>query len=176
MYTGGIRKSYDIKSILDLGKKIQDNGYENVRIFLYGNGNEKDEMIQYCKDNNINNIVFRDFIDNKYIPDIMSKCNICLLHGKNVDIFKYGTSQNKMFAYLFSGNPIISTFNNPYELIEKNECGITLKENTVDEYFNAFLKIYSNYSENKDKYKINEKKLLEQFDFKMIAKQVEDIV
>lgn len=176
LYTGSIRKAYNVKQILELAKKIQDNKFDNVRVFLFGNGNEKPEMIQYCEDNNIKNVVFRDFVDNKYIPNIMSKCDICLLHGQNVDIFKYGTSQNKMFAYLYSGKPIISTFYNPYELIEKNGCGITLKNNTLDEYYEAFLKIYNTYEENKEKYKENDKKLLERFDYKNLAKELEKVI
>lgn len=176
LYAGSIRKAYNVKQILELAKKIQDNKFDNVRIFLYGNGNEKQEMLKYCQDNNIKNVIFRDFIDNKYIPYIMSKCNICLLHGKNVDIFKYGTSQNKMFAYLFSGKPIISSFYNPYELIEKYGCGITLKNNTLDEYYDAFLKIYNNYDKDKEKYIVNDRKLLELFDYKKLAVQLEDVI
>ena len=176
LYTGGIRKSYNIKQILELAQKIQENNFENVKIFLYGNGNEKQEMIEYCKQNHIKNVVFRDFIDNKYIPDIMSKCDICLLHGKNVEIFKYGTSQNKMFAYLYSGKPIISSFYNKYDLIEKNGCGITLKNNTLEEYYEAFVKIYNTYNEKKYEYQKNERNLLEQFDYETLAKQLEKII
>lgn len=176
LYAGSIRKAYNVKQILELAKKIQDNKFDNVRIFLYGNGNEKQEMLKYCQDNDIKNVIFRDFIDNKYIPYIMSKCNICLLHGKNVDIFKYGTSQNKMFAYLFSGKSIISSFYNPYELIEKYGCGITLRNNTLDEYYDAFLKIYNNYDKDKEKYIVNDRKLLEQFDYKKLAKQLENVI
>ena len=176
LYTGSIRKSYNIKQIIELAKKIQENNFNNVRIFLYGDGNEKQEIMEYCQQNNINNVIFRDFIDNKYIPDIMSKCNICLLHGKNVEIFKYGTSQNKMFAYLYSGNPIISCFYNKYDLIEKNGCGITLKNNTLEEYYNAILKIYNNYDKDKEKYIVNDKKLLKLFDYKILEKQLENII
>ena len=176
LYTGSIRKAYNVKQILELAKKIQDNNFDNVRIFLFGNGNEKEELVEYCEKNNIKNVIFRKFVDNKYIPNIMSKCNICLLHGKNVDIFKYGTSQNKMFAYLFSGKPIISSFYNPYELIEKNGCGITLKNNTLDEYYEAFVKIYNNYDKMKDVYKENDKELLSRFDYKELAKQLEDVI
>ena len=176
LYAGSIRKAYNVKQILELAQKIQENKFDNVKIFLYGNGNEKEQMIEFCRENNINNVIFRDFVDNKYIPYIMSKCNICLLHGQNVDIFKYGTSQNKMFAYLFSGKPIISSFYNPYELIEKNGCGITLRNNTLDEYYDAFVKIYNTYDENKEKYKENDKKLLQQFDYKNLAKKLEDVI
>lgn len=176
LYAGSIRKAYNVKQILELAKKIQDNNFDKVRVFLFGNGNEKPEMIKYCEDNKINNVIFRDFVDNKYIPDIMSKCDICLLHGQNVDIFKYGTSQNKMFAYLFSGKPIISSFYNPYELIEKNGCGITLRNNTLDEYYDAFIKIYTTYNDNKEKYKENDKKLLQQFDYKNLAKKLEEVI
>lgn len=176
LYAGSIRKAYNVKQILELAKKIQDNNFDKVRVFLFGNGNEKPEMIKYCEDNKIHNVIFRDFVDNKYIPDIMSKCDICLLHGQNVDIFKYGTSQNKMFAYLFSGKPIISSFYNPYELIEKNGCGITLRNNTLDEYYDAFIKIYTTYNDNKEKYKENDNKLLQLFDYKNLAKKLEEVI
>lgn len=176
LYTGSLRKAYNVKQIAELAKKIQENNLKNIRVFLYGNGNEKEEIIEYCKQNHIHNVIFRSFVDNKYIPDIMSKCNICLLHGRNVGIFKYGTSQNKMFAYLYSGNPIISTFYNPYDLIEKNGCGITLQSNTLDEYYNAFFKIYKTYDEKKEQYKENSKKLLAQFDYQVLAKQLQEII
>ena len=176
LYTGSLRKAYNVKQIAELADKIQKENFQNVRVFLYGNGNEKQEIMDYCKQNNITNVVFRDFIDNKYIPYIMSKCNVCLLHGRNVGIFKYGTSQNKMFAYLYSGNPIISSFYNSYDLIEKNGCGITLKDNTLEEYYEAFLKIYETYDAKKEEYKENSKKLLAQFDYQVLAKQLEKII
>lgn len=61
-------------------------------------------------------------------------------------------------------------------MIEKNGCGITLKNNTLEEYYEAFVKIYNTYNEKKYEYQKNERNLLEQFDYETLAKQLEKII
>ena len=53
---------------------------------------------------------------------------------------------------------------------------VTLSAIKNDEYYEAFVKIYNNYDKMKDVYKENDKELLSRFDYKELAKQLEDVI
>lgn len=176
IYTGSIRYAYKLDTVVDLAKKIQENKYDKIKFLIYGDGPYREELVKRCEMEGINNIVFKGFKDAKYIPYIMTKCDLSLLHGVNHSVFKYGTSQNKMFTYLAAGKPIVSTFPNKYDLIERYHCGKTIETDSIDEYYEKILYFY-NLS--KDKYKEyceNSKKLSKEYDYAVLSKKLSKII
>lgn len=176
VYTGSIRYAYNINKIVELAKMFQDNNLSDIKFLIYGDGPYRNDLIKLCKDENINNIVFKGFVDVKYIPYIMSKCDLALLHGANHSVFRYGTSQNKMFTYLASGKPIISTFPNEYDMISKNKCGETVQSDSIDEYYEKILKIYNASIDKYNKYCENSRKLAKKYDYMVLSKKLIEII
>lgn len=176
IYAGSIRYAYKIDIIVKLAKMFQDNDMNKIKFLIYGNGPYLNELKKICYNKKINNIIFKGFVDSKYIPYIMSKCDLSLLHGANHDVFKYGTSQNKMFSYLASGRPIISTFPNKYDLITRYGCGETVQTDSLEEYYDKILKIYNLSSEEYNIYCDNSKKLSENYNYKKLTDKLIDII
>ncbi len=176
VYAGSIRFAYNLDQIVDLAKKFKTNKINGIEFIIYGEGSYKDELIKKCKYNNLDNIVFKGFVDSKYIPFIMSKCNLALLHGENFTVFRYGTSQNKMFTYLSTGKPIVSTFPNKYDIIEKHKCGKTLQKCTLDEYYDAIKYFYDLSSKEYDEYCKNSKRLSKEYDYSVLSKKLIKII
>ncbi|MEG1448054.1 MAG: glycosyltransferase family 4 protein, partial [Oscillospiraceae bacterium] len=58
-YAGSIRKVNNLGAVLEIAKEIKSRGLNKVRFLIFGDGNEKDELIQKCKDENIDNVVFK---------------------------------------------------------------------------------------------------------------------
>ena len=174
VYAGSLRFIYDIKKIADVAKSFLN--IKDIEFLIYGAGPYKDEIENYCKENNINNIKFKGFVDVKYLPYILSKCNLNLLHGLNSDVFKYGTSTNKSFMYLASGKPIISIYNNKYDLIKKHKCGITLKNTEVNDYHKAILKFYNMDKKEYLEYCNNCKKLSLEYDYERLTDKLIKII
>lgn len=125
VYTGSIRKVNNLDFILETAKIIKN---DKIRFIIYGDGNEREELIDKCKKEHIDNVYFMGRIDKKYIPYILSKSTFNLLHNRSSDLMKYGSSQNKLFEYLASGKPIIQTFPGKYLILEKYNCGYVLDE------------------------------------------------
>ncbi len=48
-------------------------GEERVRFPVYGNRNYLDTMKEDVKKQSINNVIFKDFVDKKYVSYILSK-------------------------------------------------------------------------------------------------------
>ena len=71
IYTGSIRKANNVKKIIDTASFISEID-KSIKFIIYGEGNEKTQLIKYAKDNGISNVVFKDKVDKK-------KCTIYLV-------------------------------------------------------------------------------------------------
>ena len=132
VYTGSIRRANNLQTLVEVARIIQNKGYNNVKIIVYGDGDYREYLEQYSKDNGINNIIFKGRIDKKYIPFILSKCDISILNLYQGNLFRFGMSPNKLFDYFASGKPILSV-ECSFDLIKKYQCGITMSVLSADE-------------------------------------------
>ena len=136
IFTGSIRTAYKLNIILEVAKLCQEK-LPFVEFLIYGDGIEKDNLIKLCSENKLLNVSFKGRVEKKYIPFILSNANLTLLHSKNVDINKYGMSQNKLFEYLAAAKPVLVTVKSRYSLVEENNCGIQCQDQEPETIFNA---------------------------------------
>lgn len=176
VYTGSLRYIYDILKIAKVAKIIQDRGYKDIVFLIYGTGTYEESLLEYIKTYKIKNILFKGFIDNKYLPYILSKCDLNLLHGKSTFITKYGMSANKTFLYLASGKPIISTYQEEEGIIEKYKCGLVVDSEKVDDYVAKILYFYNISSEEYKEFSENCLKTAKLFDYKNLTKKLTKIL
>jgi glycosyltransferase involved in cell wall biosynthesis len=126
IYAGSIRLVNNVKSIVDAAVEIRKLGVENIKFLIFGDGSDRAPLEQYCYDNRTDNVVFKGFVDKKYIPYILSKSDLNIIHFEQNKIKKYGASLNKMFEYFASGKPTLSDCKFGYDLIEKYKCGVVI--------------------------------------------------
>jgi len=176
VYTGSIRYAYKLDDVIELAKMFKKNKVNDIKFLIYGDGPYREELMKKCNEEKISNVIFKGFIDPKYIPNIMSKCDLALLHGVNHSVFKYGTSQNKMFTYLAAGKPIVSTFPNKYDLITRFNCGKTLQSNSLDEYYDLIYYFYKLPKNKYIEYCKNSEKLSKKYDYLELSKKMMKII
>jgi glycosyltransferase involved in cell wall biosynthesis len=129
VYTGSIRKSNNIECLFETAKLLKKKGINQVKILIWGDGDHKLELIQKVKDDNLDNIIFKDYVEKKYIPSILRRANILFLEGYTSELFRFGISPNKLFDYLAAGKPILSVIKTNYDIILENKCGVVVADN-----------------------------------------------
>lgn len=140
VYTGTIRPVNNINNILDAAKILKNHA--DIKFIIYGDGNQKAEISERIKKEKISNVVLKGFVEKKYIPYILNKSSVNLLNYSNKQYnWNRGNSSNKLFEYMASGKPIISTVKMGYSIIEKYNCGIELENGTPEELSEAIIKI-----------------------------------
>lgn len=145
VYTGAIRPTNNVGNILDTAKLLLD--HKNIQFLIYGSGNQVDDLNARIKNEGLDNVVIKGYIDKKYIPYILSKSSINLLHySQSRYNWSRGNSSNKLFEYMASGKPIISTVKIGYSPLEKYDCGIELQHDTPQDLAKAIIKV-SQFSE-----------------------------
>jgi glycosyltransferase involved in cell wall biosynthesis len=140
IYAGSIRLVNNVKSIVDAAIEIKNLGVQDIKFIIYGDGSDKVPLEKYCIENGIDNVVFKGFINKKYIPYILSKSDLNIIHFEQNKIKRYGASLNKMFEYFASGKPTLSDCEFGYDIIKKYNCGVTIDEAEPKEMANEIIK------------------------------------
>lgn len=142
IYVGAIRRVNNLGILLDAAKKM---GNSKVKFLLWGAGNDVESLKQRVIDEEIDNVVFKGYVNKQYIPYLLSKADINLAHYSFADINKYGTSRNKNFEYLASGKLTISTEEDKYDFPDDSvrlskQCETA---EDIEELFNEALRLDS---------------------------------
>ena len=176
VYTGTISKVNGVIEIVNAAESLID--CREIKFLIFGNGSDKEELEKYCKDNNLSNVNFFGLVEKKYVPSIVFRASLNIINIEPKDnIYKYGVSMNKIFEYLASGKPILSTFQVGFSIIDKYKAGVTtadslaysVKKAIIDMYNIKDTVEYSNYCNNA---------LLaaKDFDFKVHSKKLNKIL
>jgi len=96
---------------LDLAIKAIELANENIKMTLtiIGNGEQKNELIQYCKDKNIFNrlIFFKSFLPIEVLADEIKKYDIGIApNRKSIQTERCGLS-GKILEYMMMGIPVV---------------------------------------------------------------------
>lgn len=172
IYAGSIRQVNNVKSIVDAAMEIQNLGAEEVKFIIYGDGTEREYLEHYCNDNEINNIVFKGYIEKKRIPYILSRSDLNILHFDQNSIKKYGASLNKLFEYFASGKPILSDCLFGYDLVEKYNAGIVVDNGDAAIIANRILDIKNMKEEDYLLLCNNSLKAARDYDFKNLTSKL----
>jgi len=175
VYTGAIRPVNNVGNILDTASLLKD--YKDIQFLIYGDGNQLGALKQRVIDEQLTNVKFKGYVEKKYIPYILSKSSLNLLNysQKNYN-WSRGNSSNKLFEYMASGKPIISTVKMGYCPLEKYKCGLSLEKDTPEELAKTILKIYNMPEETYIEMGQNGKVGARDFDYKVLTQKLISII
>lgn len=120
IYTGSVRRVNNLGLLVDAAKCIKD---PRVKLLIWGDGDEREALERRVRDEKISNVVFKGKVEKKYIPSIVRRADLNLVHWEQAPLLKYGVSYNKLFDYMAAGRPIFSTVCPGYSIWEKYDCG-----------------------------------------------------
>lgn len=138
VYCGTIRPVNNVDLVLDTAKILGDD----YRFLIFGTGNCVEALKKRITDEQIENVRLKGYVDNQLIPSILSHSSLNLLNYSGTAYnWSRGNSSNKLFEYLASGKPVLSTVKMGYDIIEKYNCGSSVKHTTPEEIAEKIRKI-----------------------------------
>ena len=170
VYVGSIRKVNNLGILLDAAKEVKD---KSIRFLIWGAGDELDDLQTRVKEEGIDNVVFKGYIEKKYIPYITQKADLNLIHNNPSDIFRYGISFNKIFDYMASGKPSLTTFPCQYNPAVYEGAGVEVINpvpseiaNTIEQLSKGDLSCYAQKA----------REAAKKYDYQVLAKSLLDIL
>ena len=136
VYLGSINRANHVHTLIEAAKMLQDLDY--YRLFIYGDGADREELERKVKDEVISNVIFKE----RNIP----LCEVAwVVSQASVNIMNYqkgfgymGVSSGKMFQYLAAGKPIVCNVNLAYDdVITEKNLGIARDIETPEAFAQA---------------------------------------
>lgn len=175
VYTGAVRPVNNVGNLLDAAKLLEKN--KDIQFLIYGEGNQLEELRQRAKNEKIDNVKLKGYVDKQNIPYILSKASINILnYSKTLYNWSRGNSSNKLFEYMAAGKPVISTVKMGYDFIEQYKIGLSLENGNPEELVEAIEKIYNMNQNDYMVYCTNAKKAAEDFDFKQLTEKLISVI
>lgn len=132
IYLGSIRLVNNVMQLIKAAELLSSKN--DIKILIYGDGDDREKLINYCKERNLNNIIFKDkWVDPKYVPFILSQSYVNILNYSK-SFGRYGISSSKMFQYMASGRPIVCNIDIYDCPISKYNIGIAKHFVSSEEY------------------------------------------
>lgn len=175
IYIGSIRLANNVMQLIEAAVHLKD--IEDIKFFIYGDGEERSTLEKFCNEKQLNNIFFKQkWVELKFVPYILSKSSLNILNYKPSSILRYGGSQSKSFQYMASGKPICANVKMNYCPIEKFNIGTAEEFKDSKQYANAIL---SFYKMNKKEYTIicsNARKVSENYDYELLTTRYIELI
>ncbi len=165
-YCGSVRTANDIDTVVSCAKQLNEKGYgDKLRFLIYGDGPDREVLMKRCVDENIPNVFFKGNVEKKYIPYILSQCDLNVLNLKPASTQKYGNSSKKLFEYLAAGNPVVANIDEgKYPIITRYNCGKVVEAASIEQYAEAIRYFYELSPEEREQYRCNAVETVKLFD------------
>lgn len=174
VFLGTIRREDNFQVFVDTAKLLGSDS--QFRFLIYGDGNCRDQMEEYCRMNRIDNVIFKDrWLPFKYAPYVLSHSTVnvmCYLRS----FAKYGSSSGKMFLYFAAGRPICCNVKMNYCQIEKHNLGIAKYLDTPQEFADAITTLVTMTKEEQTEMRTRMQSVAEEFDFEILSGKIINII
>ena len=175
VYTGTVRPVNNVGNLLDTAKLVKDK--KDIKFLIFGGGSELEKLQKRVQDEHIDNVIFKGFVEKKYIPYILSRSSVNVLNYSQANYnWSRGNSSNKLFEYMASGKPIISTVKMGYCILDKYQCGLSLEECTAKALAEQILKIHDMPEEAYGQMAENAKNGAKDFDFPVLTEKLYQVI
>ncbi len=177
-YVGTLGESYDLFTLLDTAKRVEQLYGNRVRFKLLGQGPLYDALIDYRNKNNITNTELLGFLPYEKMAAFLSLSDI------TVNAIKKNASQsiiNKVADYLAAGIPMLNgcACREQRDMVNQYEIGLNYEAEDIESMFEALCRLINSPSLRK-RFGNNAKSLaLEKFDrrttYPQILKLIDEI-
>lgn len=163
LYTGAHGIPNCLNTIVEAASIVKQKGYDDIKFIFIGEGSEKEYLIEYCKKNKINNSEFFSSTDKDIIPAILTKAQVCLLPTRDISLYKYGISPNKLFDYMAAGKPVVFSGNVYNDIIKESNSGISIEPENSEAFADAIIRLYNISESERIQMGLNGRKYIEQY-------------
>jgi len=166
-YAGTHGQANALSTIVEAADHLKD---EPVHIVFVGDGAERAKLQQHANSLSLDNITFSKRVPKHELPEILRSMDGLLISWHASQIYRYGTSANKLAEYFAAGKPVVQAYSGAADSVEKYEAGITVPAGDAKAMAKAMLQVARAEKSEIDKYSSNARKAArENYTFKSLA-------
>lgn len=125
IYAGAHGPANDLDTLVGAARLLHQRGDRHVHIALVGDGPEKPRLRAAAA--GLDNLSFLDPVPKAAIPALFARCQAGILVLRDLPLFRYGVSPNKLFDYMGASLPVvINVAGDCRDIVERAGCGVAV--------------------------------------------------
>lgn len=132
MFLGGFVASNSIDTILDAAAVLAGRGRDDVRFLLVGSGQERERLIERTKSMKLTNVEFPPAVPKREVGRTMGQADAFIYGLRDLPLYRFGISLNKLTDYLAAGRPIIFFGKSTYDPVRDARAGFSVPPGDPD--------------------------------------------
>ena len=127
VYAGAHGPANDLDTLLDAAKILRERGDARIQVVLVGDGPEKPRLRERASAEHLDNVTFLDPVPKLAIPGLFARCHAGVLVLRDLPLFRYGVSPNKLFDYMGASLPVVTNVaGDCTDIVERAGCGMAV--------------------------------------------------
>ena len=122
-YTGSIGMANALDDLVSAMALLRDR---NVAALLWGDGPDRAELEQRIRAAGLTNVHLLGRIPKAAVRSALEACDAAFLGWKNLSIYRFGVSPNKLYDYMAAGLPIVHATSAPGDPVAICGCGVSV--------------------------------------------------
>jgi glycosyltransferase involved in cell wall biosynthesis len=107
-YVGSLVQANRVDMLIEAARTLRDRGVRDIAFVFVGDGLEKEGCQRLARHHDLRNVLFWQPLPKRSVPAVLDALDVTLFSLRDISVFKYGLSCNKLFDYLASGRPVVS--------------------------------------------------------------------
>jgi glycosyltransferase involved in cell wall biosynthesis len=126
VFLGGFVSANSLDTILDAATELKKRGRDDIRLLLIGSGQDRDAIIKRATDLGLENVEFPGAVPKAEISKAMALADAFIYGLRDIPLYRYGISLNKLTDYLAAGRPIVFFGRSTYDPVAEAKAGFSV--------------------------------------------------
>jgi glycosyltransferase involved in cell wall biosynthesis len=126
VYLGGFVESMALDVLLEAAALLQRRGRDDIAFLLFGAGTHKQEYVDLAAKLELRNVSFPHPVPKKHIAQAMNQADAFVWGVRDLPLYRYGMSLNKLGDYLAGGRPIVYYGRSSYDPVAAAGLGFSV--------------------------------------------------
>jgi glycosyltransferase involved in cell wall biosynthesis len=105
VYAGAHGPANGLDVVLAAARLLRDD--PTIAFVFVGDGPAKESLVREAHQKDLSNVEFLDPVPKAAIPELLTSCDVGLMVLRDLPLFAFGVSPNKLFDYWSAGLPVI---------------------------------------------------------------------
>lgn len=127
MYAGGFAPAHALHVIVEAARLLQARPETPVRFVLIGDGPDMPAIRTRIENYGLTNVELAGFVPKQELHGRLASADALVVTGRNLAVYKYGISYNKIPDYMLAARPIIFALNSSNDPVTDAEAGISIE-------------------------------------------------
>lgn len=140
-YGGSHGYANPLHSIVDACELLRGQGRGDIEFFLVGDGPMKTEIVEKAAALDLPNLHFHGYVDKDVIMAFYNEIDVAFMGLRDLPLFKYGPTPNKLMDYLAAGKPIIYAINSSFNPVRDVGAGLSIEPDSGAQLAQAMIEM-----------------------------------